>query len=386
MANYRITRIAGNNAGNDTGNEPAPRTNQRLAVGQSPLAIKSYGKIVCGIVTPSMGLGGAEQWVCSLLHATDPDRILWKSVAVTDSANESARNPAMVSDAEQICPVRFGMDEVLSQSRECDVLIHWGIPYFEQYLAQPHCRTIVVSHGSGPTTVACLQGNDFSEGRVAVSNAAVMPYMERSNVVVIPNAADARKLKITIARNKMRAELGIKPNQKAVCYLGRLSPEKNPTALADAIACLPDDWIGVAVGDGWKADEIKAYAQKIAGGRVLFPGMRIDVGNVLNAMDWGILPSIEEGCSIALLEFFSMKLPVVASPVGFVLGAPELVKLIPTLVSGERLAAALLEDERQKATRTKRVEAAYQIAQTKLTLEAFGRNWTNYILKIANTP
>ena len=75
---------------------------------------------------------------------------------------------------------------------------------------------------------------------------------------------------------------------------------------------------------------------------LFFAGYLQDVTDFLAALDLFVLPTLEEGMSVAILEAMSVGKPVVASGVG---GVPELVTaetgiLVPPADS-ERLAAAL---------------------------------------------
>ena len=100
------------------------------------------------------------------------------------------------------------------------------------------------------------------------------------------------------------------------------------------------------VGDGPARAECQALLHRAgAAGRAWLPGARVDVAQLLRAMDLFVLPSLAEDRSNTILQAMATGLPVVASAVG---GNTELVHpgftgiLVPPM-STELLAAALAD-------------------------------------------
>lgn len=126
------------------------------------------------------------------------------------------------------------------------------------------------------------------------------------------------------ARTEARLRLGLPPGAPVVGTVGNMTPKKDHRNLYAAVAriakTLPETHL-VHVGTGPLADQLRSYAGSL-GIKVLAPGMRDDVADLLPAFDVFALSSLHEGLSIALIEAMAAGLPVVCTRVG---GVPEVV-------------------------------------------------------------
>jgi glycosyltransferase involved in cell wall biosynthesis len=148
---------------------------------------------------------------------------------------------------------------------------------------------------------------------------------------VIPNPIRREDLRPTLAREAIRAELGIPADAFAVVMLAALRREKRPLDFIDAVlqANSVDATIrGFLVGDGVERASVDA-ASAASHGVVRALGSRRDVGNVLTAADVVCLTSAGEALPVALIEAMAVGKPIVASAVG---GIPN---LLEDGVSGE---------------------------------------------------
>jgi glycosyltransferase involved in cell wall biosynthesis len=107
---------------------------------------------------------------------------------------------------------------------------------------------------------------------------------------------------------------------------GRLHAIKNHRLLIEAFARVADrlpNAIVTIVGRGELERELKELAvrRKVAD-RIFFLGHRNDIDRVLRTLDVFVLPSLQEGLPLALLEAMASARPVIASGVG---GVPEVV-------------------------------------------------------------
>lgn len=351
-----------------------------------PAASAALPRIRVGIVTPALYLGGAERWILTLLAWCDRARIDWVGVAALDP---NLGVPEIVAEVRQTCPVLDSFEAMLGLADRVDVLLTWGVPDMRAHLG-PHrrCKVVMVSHGCHVATSGVLRGCEDADALAAVSRVAVGPFLEsqRSRVRIIPNGVDPARVVPTRSRAEVRAAWGVPLEVKVLGCLQRKSPEKNPLALASAVRKLPDRWVGVMVGDGLGADFVHAHAASAAPGRVAFPGVDLDVGSVLGAFDAFLLPSFEEGASLALIEAWMAGVPAVATPVGLVVDHPELVRVVSPAAEGSELAEAVLLDELDPAATTERIKLARFVALDSYRASCFGAAWTRYLCDVARQP
>jgi glycosyltransferase involved in cell wall biosynthesis len=139
---------------------------------------------------------------------------------------------------------------------------------------------------------------------------------------VIPNAfADAGSV---LDRAAARAELGLDPDAMVVGWVGRVSGEKGPDVLLDAIRRLPHLPLTVVMfGDGPLRPglEIRARDAGLAG-RVLWYGNVPRASRLFRAFDLYVLSSRSEGVPIVLFEAMAARVPIIATRVG---GVPDVV-------------------------------------------------------------
>jgi glycosyltransferase involved in cell wall biosynthesis len=125
----------------------------------------------------------------------------------------------------------------------------------------------------------------------------------------------------TLIRARARAEIGLRPEGPVLGWVGRLSHEKGPDLLIEAVARLDMlDVELVVIGDGPERDTLKSLATKV-GVSTNFVGERDGAASFLAAFDVLISSSRTEGLPMVLLEAMSAGTPVVAFGVG---GIPQL--------------------------------------------------------------
>jgi glycosyltransferase involved in cell wall biosynthesis len=145
------------------------------------------------------------------------------------------------------------------------------------------------------------------------------------SVVQIPNGVDLRKLRRIRASERVRQELGVSQDVPLIGTVGRLSPVKGQVHFLRAAKLILIHEPGarfLVVGDGPLRSQLVAEAQRLGiDGACVFTGSRTDVHDLLGALDLFVLPSLDEGIPMALLEAMAFGKPAVASAVG---GVPEI--------------------------------------------------------------
>jgi glycosyltransferase involved in cell wall biosynthesis len=146
--------------------------------------------------------------------------------------------------------------------------------------------------------------------------------------VVVRNGIDLERFAPRDRRNA-RAALGLPLDGELLLYVGRLTPEKGPDLLIDALGALAARRPAVQlalVGAGSLEPALRRRAESLGlGQRCRFVGRRrqTEVARWLNAATLLVLPSRAEGVPNVLLEAVASGTPVVATRVGGVAEALE---------------------------------------------------------------
>jgi glycosyltransferase involved in cell wall biosynthesis len=132
----------------------------------------------------------------------------------------------------------------------------------------------------------------------------------------IPNGVPIPQLDDEIDRKAWRQRLGLNVSAPLAVFVGRISPEKG---LVDLIAAwrqvhdeLPNAQL-VIVGSGPQEEHLRNMSRDQPG--IRWAGATTQPQRYLRAADLFVLPSHEEGISIALLEAMAAALPVVATDI-----------------------------------------------------------------------
>jgi glycosyltransferase involved in cell wall biosynthesis len=127
-----------------------------------------------------------------------------------------------------------------------------------------------------------------------------------------------------LPRAETRAVLGLDADRWVIGWVGRLSREKGPDVLIEALPRLTDPAVVASfLGDGRLRHALReqAFARGVDA-RVRWHGSVPDAGRLFPAFDVFVLSSRTEGTPIALFEAIAADVPVVATRVG---GVPDVV-------------------------------------------------------------
>ena len=143
-------------------------------------------------------------------------------------------------------------------------------------------------------------------------------------IVVIRNGLDfsvfSRATDVEVGR--LRESIAVKSDEFLVLLPGRISRQKNPLLLLQAVKCLAGDIKGLTIAfAGNELDpklllELKSTAKQLDEyARCLFLGRRDDMALLYSSSDVVVLPSLWEGFPNVLLEAMACATPVIASDV-----------------------------------------------------------------------
>ena len=149
----------------------------------------------------------------------------------------------------------------------------------------------------------------------------------RPLITTIHNGIDVQKVVARRPVQQTRQELAVADGTLVVGTAGRLSAVKGHDTFLRAARLVLDREPGarfVIAGSGPLEDELMALASELGIARACrFLGARHDVHDVMAAMDVFVLPSLNEGLPMAILEAMALGKAVVATNVG---GLPEVVR------------------------------------------------------------
>ncbi len=193
-----------------------------------------------------------------------------------------------------------------------------------------------------------------------VNLAAWLPEV-LGKVVVCPNGIDVDAIASAQTSGK-QALLSVSESTPVLACVGSLETAKGHETLLRAVSLVPDVVVGL-VGDGSLWAQLHTLAEELGiESRVRFLGKRMDVPQILKAVDVYVQPSLWEGFGIAALEAMAAGKPVVASnvpglaemvgdagilfPVGNV---DQLARSIATLLGDANLRQRLGEEAQQRS-------------------------------------
>ncbi len=183
--------------------------------------------------------------------------------------------------------------------------------------------------------------------------------VHRSRIHQVPNAW--RQIDPPESREAARRVLGIPPAAFTIGWVGRLSHEKGPDVLLEALRRVGDLPLAVSVlGSGDMRVALMARASVLGlDGRVRWHGAVPGAGRLFAAFDACVLSSRTEGTPVVLFEAMSAGVPIIATRVG---GVPDVVSpgeaaLLPP-EDPTALAAAIRGVHRDQAAAQRRARAA----------------------------
>lgn len=279
---------------------------------------QSAGPLRITHVSYTLVRGGLEQWLRALARFADPQRMkIVRCIVLTRHVD-----PRMAADVR--LPVEVGGPELVCQAAaSTDVLLCSNVFPTGAFLPS-ECRPlcVCVAHGDAEwMREGVAESRPWLDHVVAVSESvrrAVSGYVPTS---VIPNGIDSEHIACSCSRDQMRESLGFLPTDFVLGFVGRMASEKRPDLLVEVLAGAPRHFKGLFVGWGPLREQLLRRANELIPGRFAIASADRYLGDFYHAVDAFCLPSVSEGCALALLEAMLCGRPVIATPVG---AAPDL--------------------------------------------------------------
>jgi len=155
--------------------------------------------------------------------------------------------------------------------------------------------------------------------------------------------------------------LGVPSDGFRLGWVGRVSPEKGPDVMLQALALLGDTAVRLSMlGDGPERDRLQRRGEALGvAARMTWHGTVVEAASLFRAFDVFVLSSRTEGTPMALFEAMAAGVPIVATAVG---GVPQVVSSAEAILvppdDPTRLAAAIRETLRDPGAARDRARAA----------------------------
>lgn len=154
-----------------------------------------------------------------------------------------------------------------------------------------------------------------------ISFCEVKLKIPRKDIVVGYNGVFEEKYRLYSEdeKKKVREQYRIKAGQKVIVVLSRLDPVKGHKTVISAIEKADVDCVALFTGEsftpGYKEKLQEIVKQKRLENKVKFVGY-VNPVEVLNISDLFVLPSVNEGFSISMIEAFLLRVPVIRTRTG----------------------------------------------------------------------
>ena len=289
------------------------------------------------------------------------------------------------------CPHGVGLDAARQLAASSDVLVVWGVGAdLDQVLAgmADPPTVISVSHcdfRSGWTDAFMRDQSPHAAHNVIICNSGIetVPVEHRDHVTLIQNAPDPARVVPTESREATRERYGIRPHERLVVGISRISKEKGCDVIARAVQALGEPYR--LIWPGSVAEWCRDYAESLRSDPDLSRTQWIDAvlspADLLNAADLYCAAPEYEGYGLSTAEAILAGVPVISTPVGLLEDDRSLARLVD-LGSSPELWAAAIADEIEHPDQA-RVARAQTVIRDEHNVDAWVTRWRELIHSLA---
>lgn len=323
-------------------------------------------------IISSSTVGGAERCFLEMLEAAAA--LGYETAAVCAAGGELETLAGGVCGKVYTVPMADNAD-IISLFKLFRIVGEYGPDLCHLHMNRATLLGALAARWAGVRSIGSIQGEvrplyaRFPDYLTFCSKSVADFVRTRSRIVAgkpsfyLYNCVDCDSLEAGAAagggRPFLAKEFGVPADAFVVCQVARMHPNKGHIFLLDALRANIDRIPGlycliVGGGDDRYAESLRdeVRARNIEG-RVIFTGTRLDVAGILGAADLFVLPSLQEGIPMTIMEALCLKVPVAAFDVG---GIRELT----CGPSGEGIGRALeLVPARDTAALAERIYAMY---------------------------
>lgn len=283
--------------------------------------------------------GGSERIVMDLCQSLDPSRFSFCVAALVGGILQDDFNRLGIPT---LCAYKdlHGAREVMRQisafvkKHQIRVIsAHHFTPFFYGfYAAKRHgCKIFYTAHTCPEVDlfndIWSLVGRvllSFSNGAIGISHdvSASMKkqfHLSGKKTHTIVNVVNAERFDLHIDVRKKKRELGVRSYERIIGAVGSLRRQKNYPNLIKAFQIVRKEMGNVKlliVGEGKRNDDLESLVKKLQlEDKALLLGARLDVPEIMKAVDVYCLPSLFEGLPLSLLEAMCAGVPVVGTNV-----------------------------------------------------------------------
>lgn len=286
-------------------------------------------------------VGGLEQVVASLTASQAAFGVNAHVAAVLDHSAQSGTFAEQLSDLVGFHPIRVASRAYLHERKQVRMLaLQLKADVIHTHGYRPDILHGRLNRGTRAASVSTVHGFTginrcyeylqcmalrFHDVVVAVSGSLHEQLAERKikRIQKIQNSWKPRQE--FLPRNEARKLLGLSEGQYCAVWIGRLSREKGPDVLVEAITEFSErnrtrDFSVSVIGDGPELDGLKQTSLQ-RNLNIIWHGQIPHAAKYLNAFDVLLLTSRTEGTPMVLLEAMAAELPIIATSVG---GVPDM--------------------------------------------------------------